>query len=64
LSDEFDTEALRQAAETPWPTDFREQTRLWVQNASDLAAAADYIEELEKKIALTAAVRGVERRDK
>ena len=42
----FDVAALRQAAEIPWPTDFRTQTRYWVQMGSDLAAAADYIDEL------------------
>lgn len=47
----FDTIALRQASEMPWPTEFREQSRLWAQNSSDLAAAADWIDELEAMVA-------------
>lgn len=53
MSDVFDTAALRQAAEMPWPADFKEQSRLWAQNSSDLAAAADYIDELEAALAAT-----------
>jgi hypothetical protein len=47
----FDTQALKQASELPWPSEFREQSRLWAQNSSDLAAAAEYIEELEAEVA-------------
>lgn len=61
MSDVFDTAALRQASEMPWPTDFKEQSRLWAQNSSDLSAAADYIDEilseLERLLADQAGVR-------
>lgn len=42
----FDTPALHEWADTPWPDDRREQIRLFNQLRTDCAAAALFIDEL------------------
>jgi hypothetical protein len=48
---EFDVAALREWADTPIPDDSHEARVLFNQLRTDLDAAADYIVELEDKLA-------------
>lgn len=56
---EFDTQALRQASQMPWPKERKAQMQLYTQNAQDLAGAADYIEELWERLGMKGGVARV-----